>query len=304
MSTSRPPSVPVSLLRHGGSIASQDDGGDGGPLGCACVQRRRERARGPARRRGSGGIDVTDRSLTVLYPALNEEHGIERAVRAAWDCGDRLCSDGRLDRFHVVVVDDGSTDGTPEVLSRLCSMRPELAVVQHEVNRGLGAAIRSGLEAVDTDLVFYTDSDLPVELTAVDEALALMDSHGELDAVSLYRLDRGGEGPRRYVYSFVYNALVRVVLGTRVRDVNFAAKLIRTEALDGVRLLSDGSFIDAELMARLQRRGHRIGQLPAVYHPRSRGVSTLSSFRVIRTILREMVDLTPGIRRERRARTT
>lgn len=242
---------------------------------------------------------MTDRSLTVLFPALNEELCIERAVHAAWDCGDRLATAGRIDRFHVVVVDDGSTDGTLEVLSRMASSRPNLSIVHHEVNRGLGAAVRSGLQTVDTDLVFYTDSDLPVDLTAVDEALDLLDERSDLDAVSLYRLDRGGEGPRRYVYSIVYNTLVRVVLGVRVRDVNFAAKLIRTEALEGVRLCSDGSFIDAELVARLQRRGHRIGQLPAVYHPRSRGVSTLSSFGVIRTILREMRDLTGDIRRER-----
>ena len=91
------------------------------------------------------------------------------------------------------------------------------------------------------------------------------------DVVSAYRRSRRGEGPRRYAYSVLYNALVRVALGVRVRDVNFAAKLIRMDSLDGVELRSEGSFIDVELLARLQRRGCRISQFSAEYRPALEG---------------------------------
>lgn len=241
---------------------------------------------------------MTDRSLAVVYPALNEEACIARAVTEAASCGRRLAELDEIDRFEVVVVDDGSTDRTAEVLAALARDLPNLVVVRHTANRGLGAAVRSGLAAVTADLAFYTDADLPVDLDLVDRSLALLRDRGA-DVVSAYRLGRGGEGPRRFVYSFAYNALIRVAFGLRVRDVNFAAKLFRMQALDGVELHSEGSFIDAEVLARVDRRGGSIVQLPAVYHPRSRGVSTLSSFAVIRTILSEMRSLASSIRQER-----
>jgi hypothetical protein len=80
--------------------------------------------------------------------------------------------------------------------------------------------------------------------------------------------------------------------------VNFAAKLIRSDALTGVKLRSEGSFIDAELLARLDRRGRRMVQLPTVFLPRLDGQSTLSSPAVIRHILSEMRVLAPEIRRD------
>jgi hypothetical protein len=99
------------------------------------------------------------------------------------------------------------------------------------------------------------------------------------------------------VYSVVYNELCRWLLGVRVRDINFAAKLIRSSELRRLGLRSEGSFIDAELVARLQRRGAVLRQFPADYRPRSRGVSTLSSASTVATILRELVRVGPEVRR-------
>ena len=239
---------------------------------------------------------MNDRSLTLLMPAFNEEQGIERAVRAGLDCGERLIASGRLDVFRLLVVDDGSTDATPELLRRLVLQHPELLVTGHERNRGLGAALRTGFASVDTDLVFYTDADLPVDLRVVDAALSKLRSSGA-DIVSARRRTLRGSGPRRLAYSVAYNGLCRVLYGFRVRDVNFAAKLLRTEVLRDLPLRSEGSFIDAEVIARATRRGHRVVQLAVTYHPRLDGTSTLSSPTVIATMIAEMRLLTPEIRR-------
>jgi hypothetical protein len=90
------------------------------------------------------------------------------------------------------------------------------------------------------------------------------------------------------VYSWAYNSLIRLYFGTRLRDINFAFKLCRRTVLDRVTLSSEGSFIDAELMIRAQKAGFSIVQIGVDYFPRTRGVSTLSSPAVIRTMLGEM----------------
>jgi hypothetical protein len=105
--------------------------------------------------------------------------------------------------------------------------------------------------------------------------------------VSAYRFDRTDEGLTRVIYSALYNALVRVLYGVRVRDVNFAFKVCRSRIFANITLKSEGSFIDAELVVRAKKLGYSLVQFGVDYFPRTRGVSTLSKPSVIVKILRE-----------------
>lgn len=226
-------------------------------------------------------------SLTIFFPTWNEEATIERAVDAAREVGDQLVESNEIGSYEVLVVDDASTDRTGAIADELAARDPRVRVVHHARNQSLGGSIRTGLAESTGELVLYTDADLPFDLTEVAKAVRLMRIY-DADIVSGFRFDRTGEGPRRFVYSYVYNHLVRALFGLRVRDVNFACKLIRREVLDHVKLESSGSFIDVELLVRAQRLGFEIVQFGVDYFPRTRGVSTLSSGSVILGILREL----------------
>ena len=165
-----------------------------------------------------------------------------------------------------------------------------MRVVHHPKNRKLGGSVKTGFSESKGDLVLYTDADLPFDMAEVKRACRLLRIY-EADLVSAYRFDRTGEGFQRVIYSAIYNLLVRVVFGVRVRDVNFAFKLVRRSVLDGMTLTSEGSFIDAELVIRTVRSGKRMVQFGVDYFPRTRGVSTLSSPTVIVKILQEMMHL-------------
>jgi glycosyltransferase involved in cell wall biosynthesis len=235
-------------------------------------------------------------SLTVFFPAWNEEELIVRAVTAGRELCERLRAAGEIGDYEILVVDDASTDGTGKLADELADEDPAVRVVHHEVNRKLGGALKTGFAEARGDLVLYTDADLPFDMRDVEKALRLLRLY-EADIVSPYRLDRTAEGPRRTVYSFAYNHLVRWAFGLRLRDVNFAFKLIRRRVLDHVTLESEGSFIDVELLANAQRLGFGIIQFGVDYFPRTRGVSTLSSLSVIRKMMVEMGRLAPEIRR-------
>lgn len=237
--------------------------------------------------------------LSIVFPMWNEESSIHLAVEAAREATQALEAHGDIDDHEVVIVDDASTDATPRLADDLHGADPtHITVVHHGHNQGLGGSIKTGLAHATGDLVLYTDADLPCDLLdSLTKAARLMHLY-DADIVSAYRHDRTAEGPRRAVYTFAYNSLIRVGFGLRVRDVNFAFKLVRKPVLDAIGALkSGGSFIDAELLIRAHRMGFHTIQFGVDYFPRTRGVSTLSSGTTIATIVKEMATLRPELAR-------
>ena len=233
-------------------------------------------------------------SISLVIPVFNEEENIEHAVACAIET--LALQPGA---WEIVAVDDASTDSSAAILTRLAAGEPRLRIVRHEVNRSLGAALRSGFAAARGDLVLYMDADLPFDprdLLRAVHALAVT----RADMIAGYRLDRTAEGWRRTLYSYVYNLLIGLLFGWPHRDINFSFKLVRREVLEALELRSEGSLIDAELVVKARNLGFVIQQLGLDYFPRTRGRSTLSSPAVILRILRELVSLYPEMRRPRR----
>jgi len=233
--------------------------------------------------------------LSVFYPMWNEEDYIERALEFGRRACEDLVEDGAIRDYELIVVDDKSTDATPEIADRLAAADPHIRVIHHERNRKLGGSMKTGFAAATGDLVLYTDADLPFDMVELPRAVRLLREY-QVDIISAYRFDRTGEGTLRAVYTFVYNGLIKLLFGVKVRDINFACKLVRTRIFDHVELQSEGSFIDAELIIRSTRLGYEIMQMGVDYFPRTRGESTLSSPAVIGTILREMWSLRADLR--------
>jgi glycosyltransferase involved in cell wall biosynthesis len=233
-------------------------------------------------------VDVVPQfsSITIFFPAWNEEATIHRAVDAATEAGNQLIALGEVADYEVLVVDDASTDDTGTIADKLAASDRHVRVVHHEHNRKLGGSLKTGFAEAAGELVLYTDADLPFDMAEVARAVRLLRIY-EADIVSAFRFDRTGEGPRRLVYSYVYNHLVQLLFHLRLRDMNFAFKLLRADVFDHVDLVSEGSFIDVELLARAQKLGFHIVQFGVDYFPRTRGVSTLSSNDVIVDIVKE-----------------
>ena len=223
-------------------------------------------------------------SLSVVFPMHDEEAYVSRSVAAARAA---LASLGSED-YEIIVVDDASTDRTGEIAQELARQDPRIRVLGNQCNLKLGGTLRAGFGAASKELVLYTDADLPVDLGELPRAVRILEQQ-QADLLAGYRFHRGGEGLRRAVYAAGYNTLIRLLFGLRVRDVNFAFKLVRRSLLQRITLKSDGSFIDAELLLRARRAGAVVVQMGLDYFPRTQGVSKLSSPAVIGKILLEML---------------
>jgi glycosyltransferase involved in cell wall biosynthesis len=229
--------------------------------------------------------------LSIFFPMWNEEHYVERAVDVARRVCDTMVAAGTIADYELLIVDDASTDRTPELADKLAAADRHVRVIHHERNRKLGGSMKTGFANARGDLILYSDADLPFDVEGeLPRALRLLREY-EADMVSAYRLDRTGEGYLRAIYTFAYNLTIRWMFRIKARDINFAFKLCRRRLFDHVHLESEGSFIDAELWIRTTRLGYDILQIGVDYFPRTRGESTLASPGIIVKILREMLQL-------------
>jgi len=234
--------------------------------------------------------------LSIFFPMWNEQDYIERAINAGLAACEALIAIGDIVDYELLIVDDASTDRTPEIADQLAAANERIRVIHHPVNRKLGGSMKTGFANTTGDLVLYTDADLPFDFAELPKALRIMRLY-ESDMVSAYRHDRTEEGSSRAIYTFVYNQLIRAMFGVKMRDINFAFKLCKRRIFDTIELRSEGSFIDAELVISAKKLGYTVTQFGVDYFPRTRGQSTLSSPSIIFKILREMFELRSSLRR-------
>ena len=191
-------------------------------------------------------------------------------------------------RFNVIIVDDGSTDGTGTLAKSLArDLGMELKVVRHERMSGYGAAVGDGLRAADLDYAAFTDADGQLEVAD----LALLVPHlKDADLVGGWRLTR--EDPAfRSVISGVFNQLVLVTLRIPVKDVNCALKIIRTDTLRRFDLHSRSALINAELYWKVQEHGGRYVQVGVPHHPRRMGRRSGGRLIPILRAMKELVEI-------------
>lgn len=204
--------------------------------------------------------------LSIVIPVYNEAATLARLVgrvEEAPACG--------LEK-EIVLVDDGSTDGTREILRDLQAQHPGWNVSYHEVNRGKGAALRTGFCAATGDLVLIQDADLEYDPKDYPVLLApLLEGHA--DAVFGSRFQGGG--PHRVVYYRHYlgnrflTFLSNLVTDINLTDMEVCYKVFRKEVLQGVTIEEDRFGFEPEITAKVAReRRWRIYEVPISYYGR------------------------------------
>jgi dolichol-phosphate mannosyltransferase len=222
--------------------------------------------------------------VTLLAPAYNEAPVIEAFVRAV---APRLGPDCGL-----LVVDDGSTDGTGDILRRLAAEVAMLDVVSHETNRGLGAALATGFAAADGDVVVTMDADLSHPLDLIDDLVARSSS---ADAVHASRFVPGGGmvgvPAHRVLISRWANRALRVALHVPVRDLTTGMRAYRRSVIRDLPIVSSGFEAQLEITARLATAGCTLAEVPLVLGTRAAGESKMSYLRMMPRYVRAVLML-------------
>ena len=227
--------------------------------------------------------------LSLFFPCHNEAENLEALVADALAALPALAT-----TYEVILVDDGSLDGTAAVAERIVQRHGgTVRLVRHDVNRGYGGALRSGFAAARYDYLAYTDGDRQFRIAD----LARLVERAEATSAPLvigYRLQRA-DPPLRLIYATIYRVANRIWFGLRVRDVDCAAKLFRRDALRGIIVHSDGAFFSAELLIRLRLDGVNILEVGVPHYPRTAGSPTGARLSVIARAVRDFWSLRIGL---------
>jgi len=223
--------------------------------------------------------------VSVVMPVYNEPNTLEPIIERV------LAAPVDLD-IELVIVDDGSTDRTPQITAELAGRDPRIALCRHERNRGKGAAVRTGLERAGGQIVIIQDADLeydPTDYAVLIEPILA----GQADAVYGSRF----ASQRRRVLYFWHQLGNKFLtwLSNMVNDLNLTDmltcyKAVRRDVIDQLLLKSNRFGLEAEITAKLVAWGARIYEVPVSYHGRSYAENRKTSWRdglkMIGTILR------------------
>jgi glycosyltransferase involved in cell wall biosynthesis len=228
------------------------------------------------------------RSVSVVLPSFNEEANIADAIRNA-TAGAAATSED----YEIIVVDDGSTDGTARIVSQCIEADPHVRLIVHTRNRGYGDAVRSGIKAARMDWVLLSDADLQFDLRELADFVPLTRTADALWGHRILRQDR----PARRAFSAAWNELMRALFQLPVRDVDCAFKLIRRDLLQRFELQTSGAMISTELLVRARAEGARVVEIGVHHHPRVAGEETGGKARVVLRAFRELATTYPTLRR-------
>ncbi len=218
--------------------------------------------------------------LSIVMPAFNEELNIERTLREtqAW----LMTKDVE---WEIVVVNDGSKDGTGKVLEKLAQEIPQLQIVTHEKNRGYGAAVRSGCDAARGDVIGYMDSDGQFKAKDFD---LLLPKLSEASFITGRRRKRADPFIRK-LNAKLFGLLSWVVLGIWVRDINCAMKVFTKDVWNRTRPThSTGALINAEMFYRAQKADIPWVVVDVPHAKREFGTQTGANLGVILRMFREL----------------
>jgi len=222
-------------------------------------------------------------TLSVFFPAFNEENNIEQTVQEAIS----VCRE-IADIFEIIIVNDGSHDSTQEKCELLQKTHPEVTIITHSPNQGYGGALKSGIYTARYEYIAFTDSDGQFDFKQIKDFIPFFNNY---KVVIGYRKKRV-EGGLRLLNAKAWGTLVNLLFGMDIKDVDCAFKVFKKEVIDTIpQLEAEGALISTELLVKITKAGYAIKQIPVDHLPRKGGRPTGANLKVIFKAFTELFQL-------------
>lgn len=206
------------------------------------------------------------KQLSIFFPAYNEEFVIKKTVADA-----AKVARGIAETYEIIVINDGSTDRTGEIVEDIINVNPRIKLISHATNQGYGAAMKSGLTAARYPWVIACDSDGQFDLNEIKKFTPFIKDH---DLIIGYRLKRSDSRYRRLM-AFILKMVNLILFKINFKDIDCGFKLFKKEVITAVSPLTTNSAITVtEFITRAVRLGYRVKEVGVSHHSRSGGQQT------------------------------
>lgn len=213
------------------------------------------------------------KSLSVFFPAFNEEENITSTVEDAVTVLKTLPLE-----WEILVINDGSKDETVREVEKLTKKYPQVRLVNHLVNKGYGRALKTGFTEAKYPWVVFADSDGQFKF---EEVKKMLDKTETADVILGYRLNRADPFQRR-IFTWGWKMLAMVVLGLNVRDYSCGFKMIKKEVFQSILPInSEEKVTQIELLIKAKLKGYKFAEVGVHHYPRVHGVPTGANLAVV-----------------------
>lgn len=242
-------------------------------------------------------------SISCIIPMYNEEDNVAEIISLAEDVFKKLLID-----YEIIIIESGSKDGTWQRINEVIKDRGNVYAFHQERREGMGSALRLGYAKCRKDLICHLEADSPFDTEYFRKAIPILLENDYVIGYrigakekkfrwSYYNMNKKGAFIRQ-IYHIGYKLLLKVFFGLDVRDVNFSFKIFKRSHIQELDLISNGWFIDAEIILELRRKGILPVEMPIEYIDRTAGKSTVSLYAPFRMVY-EMLKYKKAVKNRR-----
>lgn len=220
------------------------------------------------------------KSLSVFFPAFNEEKNIKSTVEDAVAVLKTLPLE-----WEILVINDGSKDKTAFEVEELMKKYPTVRLINHQGNKGYGGALKTGFTQAKYPWVVFADSDGQFKF---DDVKKMLEKTDEADVILGYRLNRADPFQRR-IFTWGWKMLAMIILGLNVRDYSCGFKMIKKSVFEAIMPInSEEKVTQIEMLIKAKRKGYKFAEVGVHHYPRIHGVPTGANLAVV---IKSFVDM-------------
>jgi len=222
-------------------------------------------------------------SISAFFPCYNDGGTIASMV-ALMDLTLRKLTDD----YEILVVDDGSSDHSREILKELDAKYKSLKVIFHEKNRGYGGALKTGFYSAAKELIFYTDGDFQYDVAEIVKLIPEMKD--TVDIVNGYKISRS-DPIQRKIIGRTYHRIMKLMFGFKIKDVDCDFRLIRRSVFNNIQLEHNSGIICVEMVKKMQDAGFHFVEVPVNHYHRVYGKSQFFNYKRLFNVGRDILRL-------------
>ena len=220
------------------------------------------------------------KSLSILFPVYKDSQTVEILIKKSI----LLCEELSLD-YELIIVDDCCPENSGDIAKKFMKNNKNIKLVNHEINKGYGESIKSGLSICTKEWILQTDGDNQYDVNDYKKMSKIVHNY---DCIITFRYKKIYSSSRIFI-SWVYNKIIQILFKSKFRDISTGLRLINKNALNDISLSSKKAFIGAEIAIKLMLKGYQVGEMGISTYPRQFGTSTIITLRNIINTIKDII---------------